>query len=141
MHFNLLLITNGDIDEALDPFFEGASEDIDDWKWDFWTVGGRWYGRIEATRGEHGHIPYGLSDPEGFLSRRTGYDVVKLRDASIDPEMFYSVLTPDGVWHDCETYDYESREFVKDPDFYPRFIERFVEPYLDYTAYMIDYHI
>ena len=96
--------------------------------WDWFEVGGRWDGLIETSD--------------------VRVNSARISDIShVDPERVHDVLTPDGVWHESETFheDIVSDEhpwgtFVEDETFTEQFYERFLAPYQDCTAYVIDYH-
>lgn len=146
MHFSLILIARPDqrIDAMMEPFYEswdeddprtveGVDEDGDtyfynpDAMWDWYEVGGRWTGLIEA-------------DGRVDCARVSTID-------NIDPNRVHDVLTPDGVWHESETFHYDMIDksglpgvFVKDETFRTDFKERFLDPYPDCIAWVIDYH-
>lgn len=152
MHFLLLAILDEDqsLEDMLNPFWEGHEIEEDeegywynpDGKWDWFEVGGRWYGRLEATKGEHGERAYGMDRPD----REGHYDIARVSDLTSVPEV-YSVLTPDGEWYDREEFreDLKDEEhpfgrFVPDEHWKDRFEERFIEPHRDCVAYLVDYH-
>lgn len=154
MHFSLLLISNGQSpDEMLDPFWEENEVEQDedgywynpDAKWDWYQIGGRWYGHLEATDGRHGEKSwFGPDDPD----ENGHYDIALVSDLTKVPSDVYSVLDPFGEWHDCETFredlandEHPLGQFVKDEHWSDEFEERFIKPYQNCTAYLIDYHI
>lgn len=114
-------------------------------KWDWYQVGGRWAGLIEATDGEYGERSWGNED-EPY--EKGHYDTALMTDVtSIDPSCVHDVLTPDEVWHECETWHDELKSdehpwgtFVKDPTFKTDFKKRFLDPYPDCRVTVVDYH-
>lgn len=168
MHFSLILLSNDTsynygriIKDAMEPYHEVWDEidprtvmGIDDgdvyWynpngKWDWYQFGGRWCGLIKAKRGSYGERSWTNKDMEYECGH---FDAALVKNiVSIDPEMIYSVLTPDGTWHDCETFHDELRneehpygQFIKDETFKTDFKRRFLDPYMDCRAFVIDYH-
>lgn len=162
MHFSLILLVpdtdsrNYDriIEDAMAPFKEEWEEDdphtvmvIEDgevyWQnpnaqWDWYQFGGRWYGLIEAKRGVHGERSWTNADMRPEPGR---YDAALVRYiTNIDANLVHAVLTPDGVWHDRETYHSELFDFVEDETFVTDFKRRFLDPYMDCRAFVIDYH-
>lgn len=147
MHFSLILIARQeqDVDGMMEPFYEcwdegdpltveGVDDDGETYyynpngKWDWFRVGGGWSGLIEVGDSRVD------SAPINTITR-------------INPQRVHDVLTPDGVWHECETFHYDMvgddglpGVFVEDETFKTQFVERFLEPYQDCTAYVIDYH-
>lgn len=148
MHFSLILIAEPgqSVDDMMEPFYEcwdkddprtveGVDEDGDtyfynpDAMWDWYEIGGRWSGLIEAS-GE----------------RVDSADVFFVNN--IDSKRVHDVLTPDGVWHARERFNCNligknglPGAFVEDETFDMWFAKRFLEPYPYCTAYVIDYHI
>lgn len=164
MHFTLLLVSKvtsvhhtnkisqlmwpfqevWDEDDIRTEFFEDEKYPEDSYwgnpesKWDWYSIGGRWSCRIDAKRGKVG-------TSAGVPGK--GYDLAYIDDLrSIDPDDWYSVLLPDGSWHDRELY-----VKPKDGETFGRFepnaewddFERlFIDPYRGqgYTVMTIDYH-
>lgn len=114
-------------------------------KWDWYQVGGRWTGLIEATDGEYGGRSW---CNEGEPYEAGHYDTALMADVTfIDPSCVHDVLTPDGVWHECETWHEELKSdehpwgtFVKDPTFKTDFKKRFLDPYPHCRVTVVDYH-
>ena len=163
MHFSLIVITKPDqtVEDMMYPFEEvwdrydhRTVEEHDgdevyytnpDSMWDWYQIGGRWAGLIEATDGEYGERSWGNED-EPY--EKGHYDTTLMAYVtSIDPSCVHDVLTPDGVWHECETWHEELKSdehpwgtFVKDPTFKTDFKKRFLDPYPDYRVTVVDYH-
>lgn len=159
MHFSLLVLADGTktLEEIMEPFHETYDEDTDSFtensKWDWYSVGGRWRGLIEAKVGGHGRRsryefdPWFLPDDkkEPYPDDGTHFDIARVGDIiSIDASRIYAVLTPDGVWHDSETYYPDGNEagehFVQKEGWHDSLWERHVEPNRDCVAIVVDYH-
>lgn len=123
-------------------------------KWDWYVVGGRWKNIIEAKVGGFGRRFYNEYEFHGFLSERnrdpypdddTHFDIARVCDViDINPDFIFCVLTPDGAWHEKETYHRDNphgSKFVKDPDWNRLFYSRFIEPYQDCVLTIVDFHI
>ena len=118
-------------------------------KWDWYVIGGRFHSALKAKHGRRVHF-----DEDGYKwyvsdeSRRmSGFDWAPVSELTdVNPDEFYSVLLPDGTWHECETY-VPAKEGEKHGHFDPnpeweRFEELFIEPYRDgWTATVVDCHI
>ena len=189
MHFSLLVLADGTktLEEIMAPFYEAWEADDpytvemeDDgeryWanpnsKWDWYQVGGRWRGLIEASIGGHGERDIYDFDDRGLFSDTRGpyaevvrevfarrlssdtrgpyerghFDVARVCDiTSLDTNMLHDVLTPDGVWHESETYypngDDQGRYFVTKEGWHESVWERYIEPNGDCIAIIVDYH-
>lgn len=105
---------------------EGCWENPDA-KWDCYEFGGRWDRCITTKDGRHvSSCPVAEID----ASKTWAKDGV--------PFSTYAVLTPDGEWHDSGTLDHDGMAYKAWRD---SFAGDYIEPYLDKTAYLIDYHI
>lgn len=117
MHFSLLVLADGTktLEEIMKPFYETYDEDADSFtensKWDWYEVGGRWRGLIEANIGGHGErdsfdFERHRLRPDARKPYTAGcFDIARVCDiTSLDTNMLHDVLTPDGVWHESETY-------------------------------------
>ena len=161
MHYSLLLIADGTktLEDMMKPFNEEfAWENGEDAnaKWDWYVVGGRWKGLIEANVGAHGERYAHDFDNTGqhkFGERTLGYwhpyepgrfDVARVRDIThIDTRRIHDMLTPDGVWHSCEFYvpeGMDGRYFFENTWFYDGLIEKLKQRYPNCLAFVIDYH-
>ena len=170
MHYSLLVLADGTktLDEIMAPYEECWDEDSpltveqeEDgetyWvnpnaKWDWWSVGGRWLGLIEASIGCHGERSAYDFEHRGLLFDRDHrpykdgrYDVARVCDiTSLNANMIHDVLTPDGVWHESEDYfpdgDEHGRFFVVKEGWHESLWERYVEPNGDCVAIVVDYH-
>ena len=159
MHFSLLVLADGTktLEEMMEPFYETYDEEAesftDNSKWDWYSVGGRWRGLIEAKVGGHGRrscydfeswfLPEGKKEP--YPDDDTHFDIARVCDiTSLDTNLIYAVLTPDGVWHDSEIYypdgDEQGRHFVQKEGWHDSLWERYVEPNMDCVAIIVDYH-
>lgn len=169
MHFSLLVLADGTktLEEIMAPFYEAWEADDpytvemeDDgeryWanpnsKWDWYQVGGRWRGLIEASIGGHGERNIFDFENLGLLSDTRGqyerghFDIARVCDiTSLDTNMLHDVLTPDGVWHESETYhpngDDQGRYFVVKEGWHESAWEKYIEPNGDCIAIIVDYH-
>lgn len=169
MHFSLLVLADGTktLEEIMAPFEEcwepddqRTTKEEDDgetyWsnhnaKWDWYEVGGRWRGLIEASVVGHGERSVYDFAARGLLSDMRGpyerghFDVARVCDiTSLDTNMLHDVLTPDGVWHESETYypngDDQGRYFVTKEGWHESVWERYIEPNGDCIAIIVDYH-
>lgn len=184
MHYLTLVICDegNSIERLLAPFDERL--EVDEYldldgdpttcnpqsQWDWYEIGGRWGCQMAAKRGLTGAdasllafrgetTPQAIADSVGCrlptADNGNGFlcDVAMMDDVTIMPHA-YSVLTPDGEWHDRQEIrlvkqeDEEGRpsydiEVIPDETWDDDFERRFVEPYLGQgcAALIIDRHI
>ena len=124
-------------------------------KWDWYRIGGRFYGLIEAKVGGYGRYSHSDFRFSGFFSDSnrepyakddTHFDIARACDViSIDANRIHSTLTPDGVWDECEVYfpegNEEGKHFVDKDGWRDGLWARCVEPYRDCMLMVVDYHI
>ena len=82
-------------------------------------------------------------------------DPVSIKRKTVELETYHplgrlfdiDVLTPDGMWHECETWHEELKSeehpwgtFVKDETFKTDFKKRFLDPYPHCRVTVVDYH-
>lgn len=161
---------NMEVDEYVNDYGEASTYNPES-KWDWYEVGGRWGRELVAKRGLLGHDLMGMGsfgDPtmaivrdnvgeEGLWHSEDGdglmCDVAVVDDVVRMPHT-YSVLTPDGEWHDREDIrlvEVEGKdgavlhdiEVTPDEGWDDEFEERFVKPYLGCgcVAFIVDRHI
>ena len=161
MHYSLLLIADGTktLEDMMKPFneeFAWENGENANAKWDWYVVGGRWKGLIEAKIGAHGERDgndFDASENHTFGERVWRYwhpyepgrfDVARVRDIThVDTRRIHDMLTPDGVWHSCEFYVPEGMDgkyFFENTWFYDGLIEKIQQRYPDCLAFVIDYH-
>lgn len=168
MHHSLLLITNTpskrEIKRLMAPFEETygkrksklATEYDDEdgyWynpnaHWDWYEVGGRYRGRIPARRGVKSPVDDDLLQYDWYRKYIAPdcYTYAKVEDINLnefDPNKWFCVLTPDGVWHERETLLWRDGDYVvtSNDSMFADFVESFVTPYAGCTAVAIDVHI
>ncbi len=176
MHCALLVIADGSktLDEIMAPFRESYDRDdphtefVEDgdcdvdpdtgrhgyWanpnaKWDWYTVGGGWYGLIEANVGGHGmrtrfdfaetsvcKTPEDYADAMPYDMGGRHFDVARVGDI-LNPldVLAYDVLTPDGVWHARDERS-KGRDGRRERDLR----RRLLAPNPNCTAIVVDYH-
>ncbi len=185
MHYALMVIADGSktLDEMMAPFYEYEERcdpytvfvedengerdpetglygywDNPNAQWDWYHVGGRWYGLIEANVGGHGmRTEHEFDDVSPFMSddeydkampyEMDGrhFDVARVRDI-LNPNdvATHDVLTPDGAWHTRETYNLDAplgERFQKIEGWEEDFKAKFLDPYQDCVAIVVDRHV
>lgn len=165
MHFLMFVITDKDADEdTIEILMEPYQEAWEEWdlrtelceshgetfwsnpdgKWDWYSIGGRWYGHLHAEHGIHGERSW----TNGKEPEKPGrFDACQMNELTGYEYPAFSVLTPDGEWYDKEHWVEDSTEkygvrCVEDEEWDARFDERFIEPYkdADHMIWVIDYH-
>lgn len=161
---------NMEVDEHLNDYGEMSTYNPKS-QWDWYEVGGRWGSNLVARRGLLGHDLMGIGSSEsltmaivrdnvskdGLLPAEEGDGLmcdVALMDDVVRVPHAYSVLTPDGEWHDREEIrlvkvegsngtTLHDIEVTPDEAWDDEFEERFVKPYLGCgcVAFIVDRHI
>lgn len=158
MHYSLLVIADGTktLEEIMRPFNDDVAWEsgVDaNAKWDWYVVGGRWRGLLDAKIGGHGErsgydFEKDLHDCSFGRFKRPyddgKFDVARVRDIeSLDTYWFHDMLTPDGVWHNSEFYVPEGingKYFFQNTWFNDGMLEKIKERYPDCLAIVVDYH-
>ena len=153
MHYSLLVLLDGSktLGELMDPYDEDKAYDEsrnDDAMWDWYEVGGRWKGLIEATIGGFGRRNRWdfEKDNEPYPGDGFRFDIARVCDiTNLDTNMIHDVLTPDGIWHKSEIYypdgNEEGQYFVTKDGWHDSVWDKYVKPHSDCLAMIIDYHI
>lgn len=103
-------------------------------RWDWYSVGGRWAGLLEANVGGHGERSRYDFDPDfrSYPPYADGmFDVARVSDIkNADELVTHDVITPDGAWHSRDDED----------EWDDAFRSRFIDPYQDCVAIVVDCH-
>ena len=155
MHYSLLVIADGTktLEEIMRPFDYDYAYDnglYKNAKWDWYSVGGRFFGYLDAKIGGHGErcesdfrksIYFKPIRPYGYGK----FDIARVKDIqTLNPYCFHDLLTPDGVWHQAEFYDparINGKYFLENTWFHDGLLERLQERYPDCLAIVVDYHV
>lgn len=156
MHYSLLVIADGTktLKEIMQPFnYDHAFDNglYENAKWDWYVVGGRFFGYLDAKIGGHGErigsdfkkgIVYSVPTRPYNDGR---FDIARVKDIqTLNPYWFHDMLTPDGVWHQSVFYDPEritGKCFLENTWFNDGLLERLQERYPNCLAIVVDYHI
>lgn len=110
-------------------------------KWDWFRIGGRWRGMINATKGERGE--YYHFEAERYEYKENEYDVAKVIDITFDDEFLtYAVLLPSGEWFEQEDGGINQHCKEVDRNWRENYKKNFIETAnKDWTLTMVDCHI
>ena len=102
-------------------------------EWDWYIIGGRWWGVITGKEDTGGEYAY---DDKQLDANMTTVDKLPINENDVS----YALLLPDGTWLSRETYSYEKKKFIVDESWVDKVAKEY-KKYGKYTAVGIDYHI
>ena len=177
-HYAVLVLTYDDqeVEDLLAPYDENLWRDdepvyidVKEPKWDWWDIGGRWYGELTTKDGGHcneckvSELATELTDEEyaelvqEYLDLVAGkretffkpefyeksYGSADMYARAHAPNVFRAIVTPDGEWYEPGEMGWFGMS-DDSPDGWERFVKQYhdmLAKYMDCNATLVDCHI